>query len=115
MRALYFCPVVSSIFFCLFFFAYSQPSQIGCLVLPHMVRWQCEFRVQPAGLKRAARGSLEMQDPKHRQKFAIWAPSHNFVGLYIFAAKAYRQSGKLVKEQYLPHMSSQYGELRHSG
>jgi len=28
-----------------------------------------------------------MQDPKNRQKFAIWAPSHNFVGR-IFATKA---------------------------
>jgi len=24
-----------------------------------------------------------MQDPKNRQKFAIWAPSHKFVGLYL--------------------------------
>jgi len=24
-----------------------------------------------------------MQDAKNRQKFAIWAPSHNFVGLYL--------------------------------
>jgi len=24
-----------------------------------------------------------MQDPKNRQKLAIWAPSHNFVGLYL--------------------------------
>jgi len=24
-----------------------------------------------------------MQDPNNRQKFAIWAPSHNFVGLYL--------------------------------
>jgi len=24
-----------------------------------------------------------MQDPKYRQKFAIWAPSHKFVGLYL--------------------------------
>jgi len=24
-----------------------------------------------------------MQDPKNRQKFAIWAPSHNSVGLYL--------------------------------
>jgi len=24
-----------------------------------------------------------MQDPKNRQKVAIWAPSHNFVGLYL--------------------------------
>jgi len=32
-----------------------------------------------AGLKHAARGSLEMQDAK----IAILAPSHNFVGLYL--------------------------------
>jgi len=36
-----------------------------------------------AGLKYAARGSLEMQDPKTRQKIATWAPSHNFVGPYL--------------------------------
>ena len=35
------------------------------------------------GLKRAARGSLKMQDAKDRQKIAILAPSHNFVGLYL--------------------------------
>jgi len=40
-------------------------------------------RILDAGLKRAARGSLEMQDAKHRQKFAIWEPSHNFVGLHL--------------------------------
>jgi len=31
----------------------------------------------------SAVGSLEMQDPKYRQKFAIWAPSHNFVEPYL--------------------------------
>jgi len=40
-------------------------------------------RIYDAGLKRAARGSLKIQDAKNRQKFAIWAPSHNFVGLYL--------------------------------
>jgi len=40
-------------------------------------------RIYNACLKCAARGSLEMQEPKNRQKFAIWAPSHNFVGLYL--------------------------------
>ena len=40
-------------------------------------------RIYNTGLKRAVRGSLEMQDPKHRQKVAIWAPSRNFVGLYL--------------------------------
>jgi len=40
-------------------------------------------RIKDAGLKHAACGSLKMQDAKNRQKFAIWAPSHNFVGLYL--------------------------------
>ena len=39
--------------------------------------------IYDAGLKRAARGSLEIQDAKQRQKFATWAPSHSFVGLYL--------------------------------
>ena len=40
-------------------------------------------RIWDAGLKRAARGSLEMQDAKNRQKVAICARSYNFVGLYL--------------------------------
>ena len=54
-----------------------------------------------------------MQDPKKSPKIAFWAPSHNFVGLYLRNEGTYRQSEKkLVKQQYLPHMSAQYGELR---
>jgi len=51
--------------------------------------------------------------PKNSPKIAIWAPSHNFVG-YIFATKAHidNRKKKLVKQQYLLHMSLQYGELR---
>jgi len=33
-----------------------------------------------------------MQDAKSHQKFAIWAPSHNFVGLYLRNWGMYRQS-----------------------
>jgi len=40
-------------------------------------------QISDAGLKRAAHGSLEMQDAKKAPKIAIWAPSHNFVGLYL--------------------------------
>jgi len=40
-------------------------------------------RISDAGLKPAARGSLKTQDAKKWQKIAIWAPSHNFVGLYL--------------------------------
>jgi len=39
-------------------------------------------RTYSAGLKRAARGSLKIQNAKS-SKIAIWAPSHNFVGLYL--------------------------------
>jgi len=37
---------------------------------------------------------MEMQDPKNRQKFAIWAPSHNCVGLYLRNCGTYRPSEK---------------------
>ena len=40
-------------------------------------------RISDAGLKPAARGLLKTQDAKKLQKIAIWAPSHNFVGLYL--------------------------------
>jgi len=40
-------------------------------------------RIYNAGLKCAARGSLEIQSAKMMQKIATWAPSHNFVGLYL--------------------------------
>jgi len=40
-------------------------------------------RLSDAGLKRAARGSLQIQDAKKSPKIAIWAPSHNFVGLCL--------------------------------
>jgi len=35
-----------------------------------------------------------MKDPKNCQKFAIWAPSHNFVGLYLRNEGMHRQSEK---------------------
>ena len=35
-----------------------------------------------------------MQDPKTSPKIAIWAPSHNFVGLYLRNYGMYRQSEK---------------------
>jgi len=35
-----------------------------------------------------------MQDPKNHQQFAIWAPSHNFGGLYLHNLGKYRQSEK---------------------
>ena len=40
-------------------------------------------RISDAGLKRAAHGSLQTQDAKKSPKIAIFAPSHNFVWLYL--------------------------------
>jgi len=40
-------------------------------------------RIQDAGLKPVAHGSLKTQDAKKSPKIAIWTPSHNFVGLYL--------------------------------
>jgi len=79
MRTLYFCPVVS------FFFFYSSPnfSSRRLDVYHTSTHGVALVRIYNAGLKGAARGSLEMQDAKNRQRFAIWTPSHNFVGLYL--------------------------------
>jgi len=50
-----------------------------------------------------------------RQKFAICAPSHNFVGLYIFPTKARIDNRKkIVKQQCLhtcPHNVVNFGPL----
>jgi len=60
-------------------------------------------------LKFAARGSLKIQDAKNREKLAISAPSHNILSGCIFTTKACIDNlKKLVKRQYLLHMSSQY-------
>jgi len=40
-------------------------------------------QISDAGLKRAARGSLKIQDTKKLPEIAIWAPSHKFFGLYL--------------------------------
>jgi len=53
-------------------------------------------------------------EPKKSLKITIWAPSHIFVGLYLIFATNSRIDiqKKIVKQQYLLHMSSEFGELR---
>jgi len=104
-----FCPVVSSSWL-LYFLAYSQPSQIGCLSYFHT--W-CGLSANLGCRSETCCTRLpEIQDAKYRQKFAICAQSHNFVGLYLRNKGTRRQSGKHFKQEYLLHVSSQYGELR---
>ena len=70
-------------------------------------------RILKAGLKRAARGSLEIKDAKNRQKFAIWEPSHNFCWDISSQLRHVSTIGKnLLNNNISPHMSLQYGELR---
>jgi len=75
-------------------------------LLRHMMWPWCKFRMHVWNVLRVACWKCRTQ------KFAIWAPSHNFVGLYLRNWGTYRQSVKKhVKQQYLLHMLPQYGEL----
>ena len=52
--------------------------------------------------------------PKNRQKLAIWAPSHNFVGLYLRNWGMCRQSEKLLNSNIsptCPHNTANFGPL----
>jgi len=64
-----------------FFFFFSPPNLSGRRldVYHTSIHGVVLVRIQNAGPKRTARGSLKIQDAK----IAIWAPSHNFVGLYL--------------------------------
>jgi len=65
--------------------------------------------IQNAGLKCAARSSLEMYDPKNRNVGTI-AHLCQAVSSQLRHASTIRK--KLVKQQYHPHMSLQYGKLQ---
>ena len=56
-----------------------------------------------------------MQDPKKSPKIAIWAPSHNFVGLYLRNNGMYRQSEKNLLSSNIsptcPHNMVNFGLL----
>jgi len=68
-----------------FLFFYSSPNLSGRrLDVYHTTTHGVALvRSWNAGLKPAARGSLKTQDAKKSPKIAIWAPSHNFFGLYL--------------------------------
>jgi len=107
-----FCPVVSSIFY-----LFSSPI-LSChrLDVYHTSAPDVALvQIKDAGLKRAARGSLEMQDPKNRQKFAICAPSHNSVGPYLRQLRHILTIGKKLLNSNIsstcPHNMVNYGPL----
>ena len=115
-RPLYFCPVVSSsssFFFFFFFLAYSQPSQIGCL--PYFHTW-CGLSANLGC--RSETCCLRLAENTGRKKVA----KNRYLGTIAQLRRAISShlrhlstiGKKLVKQQYLLHMSSQYGELRPS-
>jgi len=70
------------------------------------------MRIWNAGLKRATCGSLKNTGRKKIAKNSPSAHHHTTLSGYVFATKAHIDNRKrVVKQQYLPHMSSQYGEL----
>jgi len=73
-------------------------------------------RISDAGLKRAARGSLKIQDAKKSPKIAIWAPSHNFVGLDLLQLRHISTIGKKNlsssnMSSTCPHNMANFGPL----
>jgi len=58
---------------------------------------------------------MQMQDPKKSPKIAIWAPSNNFVGLYLRNYGTYQQSEKSLLSSNIsptcPHNMVNFGLL----
>jgi len=101
---------LSSFFFSV---AYSQPAQIGCL--PYFHTW----RGLSANLGYRSETCCEpsqLAEKYRKQKIAKNSPSANHRKLCWAISSQLRHvstTGKrLVKQQYSPHMSLQYGELR---
>jgi len=76
---------IFALLFISIFFLFSSPNLRGRRldVYHTLTHGVALVRIYNAGLKCAARGSLQMQHPKKSPKIAIWAPSHNFIGLYL--------------------------------
>ena len=110
MRTSYFCPVVS--FHVLFFIPHliSVAADWMSTILPHMVWPWCEFRMQVWNVLHAARWKYRTQKWCKKSQLRTIAQLCRAISLQLRHASTIEK--KLVKQQYLPHMSLQYGELR---
>jgi len=68
-------------------------------------------RIKDAGPKRAARGSLKIQDAKIAKKCHLGTIAQICPAISSQLRHISTVGKKLVKQQYLSHTSSQYGEL----
>jgi len=109
MRALYFCPMVSSSFFFFLPRLISAVAHWMSTILLHMVWPYCEFKeCRYCCCTRLAGNTGRKNDAKNRHLRTIAQLSRTD----IVATEEYIDNRKkIVKQQYL-HMSSQYGELR---
>jgi len=80
--------VSSSIFFSIFLFLprlrliSAVADCMSVITFPHMV-WPYSANLGCRSETRCTRLAENTGRKKNRQKFAIWAPSHKFVGLYL--------------------------------
>jgi len=101
---------IFALWFLLSFYLFFFPRLISAVgdwmstILLHMVWPNCEFRMQVWNVLHAARWKCKTQKS---QKFA---PGHHRTNLSGYMSSQLRK--KTVKQQCLPHMSSQYGERR---
>jgi len=106
-RLLYFTAVVS---FFLYFLTYSQWLDGWRLDVYHTSTHDVALvQIYNACLKCAARGSLKIQDTKNRHLHII-AQLRQAISLQVRHISTIGK--KHVKQQYLLHMFSQYGELQ---
>jgi len=109
-QAIIFLPCGFFFLLSIFFSAYSQPSEIGCL--PYFHTWcslsaNLGYRSQTCCMRLA-----EIQDAKNAKKSPFEHHRTTLSGC-IFATKACIDNRKkIIKQQCLLHMSAQYGELR---
>ena len=84
-------------------------------ILPQSTHGVALVRISDAGLKRAARGSLEMQDPKMSPKSAIYRHHRTTLSGYIFATKARIDNRKNLLSSNMsstcPHNMVNFGPL----
>jgi len=104
MRTLYFAAVVSIFFL----FSSSILSGRRLDVYDTSTHGVALVRIYNAGLKCAPRGSLEMQDAKKSSKIAIWANRTTFWAISSKLRHVSTIGKKIVKQQYVLHMSPQY-------
>ena len=112
MRTSYFVPVVT-IFIYSFFFSFPRLfSAVGYwmpTILPH-IRWP--YNGLNACLKWAARSSLKIQDAKITQNCHLHTIAQGCRAISLQWRHVSTIGKKLVKQQYILHMFSQYGERR---